>query len=592
MAAIYDKAAQTLNLGSIEQRFRDGATLKLSGGQDRQPVIVKFRSVQDAENLPSTNAHFVTDPTRRSRRRMADRSGDPTRSSSATSLPAKGDAALKLVVEEFQRQDRVGLACNGAFILPLIRIDQLDTCAFYVRRWLPASLLERVEARIPIASSAELFHIVHDIWTALAFMQQGALGIPHGNLKLSNVLCDSPADSATRCYLTDLSLLPDAEYEEGKMRDFQMLGHIIWQLCACSPEHVDLGVADAQTREARWTFLGEYETDWKMIARRLMVEGTYRLNDFDAAAKRDEMLSTVCPPGFSLSPIPAPGGTAQPADPLDHQIDRLHAAVEAGEWASAIPQLCKLLQSAHESNASPSQQQALSDALTRAVASISDDDTTEEAQQALKAAASHSGAASYRIGASLMATDPAAALPILARAIELNFNQASVALGQLYMNGGASMLPNPVRAAACFENAIRDIDSVEARFWLAVLMLRKSCPGKPEIAVEMLEHVASAQGPWSVHAHVLLGQCHAVGHGVPLDRQHAVGAFRMACEQSRLTGKADGFALNNLAVCLMHGLGTDQDAKQALEFLVQAGDAGCKGALQNQNRLPRRIYLD
>ena len=592
MAVSFDKAAQALNLGIIEQRFREGATLRLSGGQDRQPVIVKFRSAQDAENLPSTNAHFVTDPTKRVRRRVGDRSGDPTKASQGAPQLPKGDAALKMVVEEFQRQDRIGLACKGSLILPMLRIDQLDDCAFYVRRWVPGSLLERVESGTKISSSAELFHIVYDVWTALAFMHQSTLGVPHGNLKLSNILVETPAGGPPRCYLTDLSLLAEAEYEGAKRHDFQMLGLLIWQLCACTPEMLDLDLADSQTREGRWAFLGEYETDWKMIARRLMIPATYRNVEFDAAVKRDEMLSTVCPPGFQITPVPRPGESTQFANPLDHQIDRLEALVETGDWAGAIPQICKLLASAREDNASPAQELALTDALTRAVASIADDDASPEASDALKTAASYSGAASYRLGVALMASDPAAALPILARAIELNFNQASVSLGLLYMNGGNGVTTNPGRAATCFEQAIRDIDSIEARFWLAVLILRKACPGKPEQAIAYLEEVAFAQVPLSVDANVILGQCHAAGHGVPPDFQHAISAFRMAYDQSRTKGKADGFALNNLAVCFMHGLGAEQDAKQALEFLIQAGDTGCRGALQNLNRLQRRLYLD
>jgi TPR repeat protein len=69
--------------------------------------------------------------------------------------------------------------------------------------------------------------------------------------------------------------------------------------------------------------------------------------------------------------------------------------------------------------------------------------------------------------------------------------------------------------------------------------------------------------------------------------------FQQAWQESEEAGQPDYNALNNLAVCIANGLGVpNPDIQRALRHLEKAAESGCRGALRNLERMPRRIYLE
>ena len=69
--------------------------------------------------------------------------------------------------------------------------------------------------------------------------------------------------------------------------------------------------------------------------------------------------------------------------------------------------------------------------------------------------------------------------------------------------------------------------------------------------------------------------------------------FQKAWQDSEEEGNPDYDALNNLAVCIANGYGVPSaDIQRALRHIEKSAEGGCRGALRNLERLPRKVYLE
>lgn len=576
----YEEAVSRLNLGKIEKRLHSpqpSAASLVIKRDDGRLSVVKFRTSEQV-NLNSHLSSWVTEThTRRTRRGNNDTEDqfDP----------------LAALLEEFGRQDEAAKKGAGRYVAPIELTGFIEDSAYCARDWHDYSLQQLIEGKVRPRSSDELFYMVHSVWTALCFLHQPRLNVPHGNLKPANVLLDQGEGTSWEYVLTDMQMRAETDYITAKSEDMQALGMLIAQYCESRTDLGDWETADGYVSRARWDFLGENEKDWKRLCRQLLTPAHYE-GDYDPEVDRHAQLRSLRPEGFKLAVVPPPaqvGNTVRSALVAD-RLKQVRKQVEGGEWLAAIEELCRLEEQCQEGENTRQRPEVLS-VLNLAVDAVPEIDSSPHALSILQRAAQRDCArACYRLGDYARNSDANQARRYLARAAELGMVQGFVLLGEMYLHGAPGMPPDVAAAAANFEDAIRLSDLPEAKFNLAKLILRNETFHRIEKAHDYLTAAIEAAVPGAA---CLLGLCFATGHSIPVDMNRAYKLFQQAWQESEEAGAPDYNALNNLAVCIANGYGVpNADIQRALRHLEKAAEGGCKGAQRNLERLPRRMYLD
>ena len=290
----YEEAVSQLELGKVEKRLQapqpDSASLHIRL-PDGKEAVIKFRSSGQVNTLVHLTTWVTDTHTQRLQR------GDSETEDSFDPLAA--------ILEEYSRQDEAARKGNCLFITPLDRTGHIQDNAYCVREWHAYSLQQLIEGNVRPGSSEDLFHMVHNVWTALCFLHQPRLNVPHGNLKPGNVLLDEESKGLWRHYLTDMQMRSETDYVTAKRQDMQALGMMIVQYCESRAEFNDWTDADECARGGRWDFLGEHQAGWKRLARQLLTPEHYT-DDYDPEVDRHQQLRPFRPKGFQLAVVPPP----------------------------------------------------------------------------------------------------------------------------------------------------------------------------------------------------------------------------------------------------------------------------------------------
>lgn len=575
----YEEAVSHLKLGRVEKRLispSPSAACLLVKRDDGRRCVVKFRSSDQVGVMPQLNSWLTETHTRRTRR------GDMEAEDEFDPLAA--------LLEEYSRQDEAARKSDGRYVVPLELVNHHEDAAYYVRDWHEFSLAQLIDGKARPRSSDELFYMVHNVWTALCFLHQPRLNVPHGNLKPGNVLIDQ-IEGQWLHVLTDMQICVETDYISAKRQDMQALGMLIAQYCESRADFKDWEQADAHVSRVRWDFLGDKEAEWKKLCRQLLTPEHYP-DDYDAEADRHALLRPLRPAGFKLAIVPPPSQVSSTVRSalVSDRLREVKRQLESGKWLAAIEELCRLEEQCQEGENARQRPEVIS-MLNLAVDLVPPIESDPHALDILKKAAQRDcGRACCRLGLYLRQTDSSAARRQFVRAAELGQVQGFVMLGEMYLEGAPGLPPDPHQAAQNFEDAIRLSDLAEAKFHLAKLILRGETLHRLEKAHDYLLAATEAS---VLGAAGLLGLCYATGHAVPVDMNRAYKLFQQAWQESEEAGQPDYNALNNLAVCIANGFGVPHsDIQRSLRHLEKAAEGGCRGALRNLERMPRKIYLD
>lgn len=576
----YEEAVSQLKLGRAEKRLHTTVPSSMSllvKRDDGQRCVVKFRSGEQVGGMPHLTSWLTETHTRRTRRGEAnvEDAFDP----------------VEALLEEFSRQDEASARAEGRYIVPVEKTGYIQDTAWCVREWHEHSLQQLIEGKVRPRDSDDLFHLVNNVWMALCFLHQQKLNQPHGNLKPSNVLIDTGADGVLQHVLTDMQMCQETDYVEVKKRDMQNLGMLIAQYCESRAEFRDWEEVDSHVSRARWEFLGEREGEWKKLCRQLLTPQHYP-HDYDAEADRHVLLRPLRPAGFRMDMVPPPVqvSTTVRSGLVADRLRQVKCQIEGGMWLAAIEELCRLEEQCSGGGENAGQRSEVLSFLNLAIDIVPAIDSEPHVLGILQKAAQHDcGRACCRLGEHYRQSDSNAARRQFVRAAELGHVQGFVLLGEMYLNGAPGLPPDVHSAAQNFEDAIRLSDLAEAKFHMAKLILRGETLHRTEKAAEYLLAAKDAGVPGAAG---LLGLCHATGLAVAVDLPLAYKLFKQAWQESEEAGKPDLNALNNLAVCEANGYGVpNADIPRALRHLEKAAQGGCRGALRNLERMPRRIYL-
>ncbi len=238
----------------------------------------------------------------------------------------------------------------------------------------------------------------------------------------------------------------------------------------------------------------------------------------------------------------------------------------------------------------------------------------ESARSGLQALATQnaSGMVHYRYGRILLdsragAPDPHAAIPVLQRAVDLDYGPAATLLARLFLSGGA-VARDPQRAADLLRESATRGES-DAQYYLAVLLeagdgsaadprdaflwFRAAAEqGHTEAAYELsrlfsrgigtemdtakaLKWLDRAAQDGHSEAQLFLAKAYDTGVGAPQDRNHAWDLYRQAAEGGQT------LAMRIIGTKYMTGDGVYADAAKAQKWLSAAADLGDAGAMFN-----------
>lgn len=579
----YEEAVSQLKLGRAEKRLHTtvpSAVSVMVKRDDGQRCVVKFRSGDQVGTMPHLTSWLTeTQHTRRTQRGTAEED-----------VKDEFDPVAALL-EEFSRQDEAACKAEGRYIVPVEKTGFIQDTAWCLREWHEHSLQQLIDGKVRPRDSDDLFHLVNNVWTALCFLHQQKLNQPHGNLKPANVLIDSGSDGQWQHVLTDMQICVETDYIEIKKKDMQALGMLIAQYCESRAEFRDWEEVDSHVSRARWDFLGEKETEWKKLCRQLLTPQHYP-HDYDAEADRHTLLRPLRPAGFRMDVVPPPAqvSTTVRSGLVTDRLRQVKRQIEGGQWLAAIEELCRLEEQCSGGGENASQRSEVLSFLNLAIDIVPPIESDPHVLGILQKAAQHDcGRACCSLGEHYRQTDANAARRQFVRAAELGHVRGFVLLGEMYLNGAPGLPPDLHSAAQNFEDAIRLSDLAEAKFHLAKLILRGETLHRIEKASDYLQAATEAGIPGAAG---LLGLCYATGHAVTIDLNRAYKLFQQAWQESEEAGKPDLNALNNLAVCVANGYGVpNADILRALRHFEKAAEGGCKGALRNLERMPRRINL-
>lgn len=194
----------------------------------------------------------------------------------------------------------------------------------------------------------------------------------------------------------------------------------------------------------------------------------------------------------------------------------------------------------------------------------------------LKAAQGGYVPAMYGLGMSLLASDQAEAVEWLGKAAEQGFGPATVALGQLYEQGGQGMPGNPADAVALYEKGVQVGDPLSQISMGRLYETGTGVQKNPAKAAELYQQAAQNHPQGKYH----LARLYYLGLGVKQDQKKALALLRQAADD----GEAQ--AMTDLGLYVYTGSrGAKKNEAEGMKLLEKAAKAGSSAAAVNLARI-------
>lgn len=474
---------------------------------------------------------------------------------------------------------------GGHHFFPRItEVGELDGLSYLLREHHPQSLAGLARTRV-VPNPAMLYQIVAGTWTALCFLHQPEVNVPHGNVKLSNILIGKGSAQDAEIYLCDAVETPETERKKRKNDDFRALGVMIYQMAAAAAAGMTPMDALGRAEGHDWAALGREGAAWKEIACRLLDEATY--GGFNPAAERQAWLEPVRPKRARVLtvplPVPAPpagpvlGGDAR-ARPPEQACSEIDELIRAGDFFKALAMGTKALGGKDSGNADILERIDYCAANLPAEA-IAGSDALLLLEEAARLGSAN---AACRLGLALLKVDADEALGWLQAAVDHGVADALPSLALLLESGTPSHPADPVKALECMNRLRADHPSDDHDYLFAAMILRGNIQVAPAEAVALLTgchqrgHFKSTD---------LLGQCHASGLGTEINEKRAYGLFVEAWNLSKASNRHYHTASNNLGVCFAAGFGVAKDFESAKHYFRQGALNKHRPSEQNLERL-------
>lgn len=487
-------------------------------------------------------------------------------------------------VQNIQTNWLIGELSQHRFFPRIIEVGEIEGMSYLLRQRMPQNLTGMALTRV-IPSGAMLYQIISGIWTALCFLHQPEVNLPHGNLKLQNVLLGAGPVHEADIFLCDAVETSETARKQLKQEDFRALGVILYQVATASPTAISTIDALVRADAADWSTFGKEAQAWRQLCVRLLEEGSY--TSFNALAAREEWLAPVRPRKTQLISIPAPapanpsgpavGGQAKPKA-IDEICLEVDGAIAEGKIEVALSTATKAL--ASRSEAAPE----LLSRIDYCAAQLPNGEPLSSELLILLEEAANLGSlpAITRLGTELLTVDPDEAYGWLESAVSRGDLAAIPHLARLYETGTPNHPPSPEKAVATMNKWREEHPDIGTDYLFAAMILRGKIGLPGSDAIRLLQS-CHEQGHYQ--STDLLAQCLATGISSAIDEKKAYTFFVEAWNRSKAASKPYFTASNNLGVCFASGFGVGKDMETAKHYFRQGALAKHAPSEENLNRL-------
>lgn len=470
------------------------------------------------------------------------------------------------------------------FFPRILEIGEHHGLAYLIRPFFAQSLQRLARTKIRIKSEM-LLNLIGGIWDALSFLHQTEVNLPHGNLKLANVIVGMGPLQSAGIFLTDAVETSEMERRVRKRADFQQLGSILYQLVSGDIEVPDPIEALVRADGANWDFLGRDGTAWKRLAIGLLDDS----NSTDPATLRNQLheglSGKMAPPPAVLRPKPPPpqgpplADRGQPAK-QESWVGRVDLLIESEEFPAALKIAVEGLGKIPEEE---------KDLLAR-IGYVSESlrnrgeiDTSilPLVEEGAKRGVPH---AALLLGLALREIEPGEAVTWLEKAIEAGLEEAVEPLARLLESGWEGTEGRPTDALRLVVAARQRHPDPQLDYLCATMIMRGRTGRNVSEALPILEACAS-RGDF--RAADLLGQCYATGFGVEVEERKAYSYFVEAWSASKSADAHYYTASNNLGVCFAIGFGVPKNLDNAKHYFRQGATRGHEPSKENLDLLTR-----
>ena len=228
------------------------------------------------------------------------------------SAPKKQEVSDEAITELLQFNWVLGENSLGIFTPSILEVGMIDKTPYLLREYYSKSLQSLIETRLTPTHDL-LFHLAESAWSALAFLHQTSLNVPHGNLKASNILIAEGNLKSAPIILADAVKTQETIRRGEKTRDLQNLGAILLQFLTSEKSSIPIYEALNRAENANYERLGKQSDKWKTLLCRLLNGND--LNQYpETGVALKEWLADLRSPKSTLPNIPEPKAPS-PAGP-------------------------------------------------------------------------------------------------------------------------------------------------------------------------------------------------------------------------------------------------------------------------------------
>ena len=508
---------------------------------------------------------------------------------SAARDPGRDEQTLRAM----QLRWELGVMAGSLLVNPILDFGRTSRFLFEVRPYYPATLHHLIERGVN-PSSPVLFRLVDQVWTALGFLHQSAVNVPHGAVTAHNIGFDSTRLLEAEARLLDLRETAETRRAEVKRQDFQCLGMLIYQFASGLARAVDAADAALRCPNADWSHLGGQQDAWKNLTRKLLLPDAFPFG-FDLAGAKDELLAELRPNrSATLAKIPAPlpvaaeppfrapevgGETTGPQVDYPGEMSRL---LEAPDPFGAM----RLLLTVPGDYEPPEQVLQWADAIADAADSVAGDAGADSGfLVGLETMATRGSLrCALRLGVWLAKSQPAEALPWLGAASDAGLAESYPVIAEIYERGGEGVEADPQLALSFYQAAVDKAaeGDWETGYRMAALILREREKALAEHLPLAVTTLQRCHDGGHFKATDLLAQCIAQGvGGMAVDEKRAFNLFAEAWNRSKRVNQHYHTASNNLGVCFALGFGVRKDPTMARHYFKQGELAGHEASKKN-----------
>lgn len=497
------------------------------------------------------------------------KTGDKWSSTMSHANPAKAASSASggASIRQLQLNWMISEQSGHQFFPKVLEVGEVDEMLYLLREHHPQSLTSLTRTKF-VPNPPTLHRIVSGVWTGLCFLHQSGVNMPHGNVKLSNVVIGKGPIQDARIYLCDaVEETQETERKRRKQEDFRALGVLIYQIVSTDLSELSSVEALVRADSLDWSALGRYAQAWKELTIKLLDEVSY--TSFNPVIAWKEWLDPVSPKkaGVLSVPLPLPAPPAGPAlgggtRSLEQVCKEIDELIRSEKLLEAIELGLRSL------GLGAADEDAVLSRIDCCAATLSAGDLTGSGALKLleKAAKLGSANAAYRLGVALLVVAPDKARTWLEFSVERNIPDALLCLARLHENGTSLRPADPAMAVECMSRLLASHPSDEYYYLYAAMILRGKINVSESEAIAILVDCHSRGHFKSTD---LLGQCYASGVGVEIDEKKACGLFEEAWNASEFANSHYFTASNNLGVCYATGFGTSKNIEKAKQYFEQ-----------------------